>query len=198
MGRWLLLVLTALPLAARAQDAVDYGSIDAYSVPRADGRWPPALALGDSGDGFGLRVLSRATDRLMVLGEYQRLAYGGDATQQLRVGAGLAQPSGTGFFVTLDWHDLDRDDGIALGVHGRVAGAVAGPLSMYGQLGYLGMNTASFHYDGFEFTLGLTWDLPEPWGVFADYRATLLDDRDGVERLHRDELRLGLRFRFDC
>lgn len=199
MGRWpLLLVLAVLPLAAQAQDAVDYGSIDAYYVPQADGHWPPSLPLDDSGDGFGLRVLSRATDRLMVLGEYQRLAYGRDTTQQFRVGAGVAQPSTTGLFVTLDWLDLDRDDALALGLHGRVAGAVAGPLSLYGQLGYVGMDTGSFYYDGFEMTLGLTWDLPEPWGVFADYRATLLDDRDSVERLHRDELRVGLRFRFDC
>lgn len=199
MGRWpLLLGLAALPLAAPAQE-IDYGSIDAFYVPQADAAWPPALPLGPDGDGFGLRVLSRATGQWVVLGEYQRLAYGADATQQFRIGAGFApQPSTTGVYVTYDRLDLDREDANALGVHGRVAGRVAPPLSLYAELGYLGVDARSFYYDGFEFTFGLTWDLPEPWGLFADYRATLLDDRDATDKLHQDELRVGVRLRFDC
>lgn len=202
MGRWpLLLALLGAPLTAPAQAPapdIDYGSIDGYVVPQADASWPPGLALGDSGDGFGARVLSRATEQVMVLGEYQRLAYDDGTTQQFRIGAGLAQASTTGFFLTLDRLDLDRENATALGLHGRVAGTVAGPVSLYGQLGYLAVDARSFYYDGVEFTLGLTYDLREPWGLFADYRATLLDDHDRIDKLHRDELRVGVRFRFDC
>lgn len=201
MARWQLLICLGAvwPMAAPAQ-AIDYGSIDGFYVPQASTRWPAAYAAGEDGDGFGLRVLSRITDRVMFLGEYQYLAYGDPdaSTAQYRVGAGYALPSTTGVFLTYDRLDLDRENAQGLGVHGRIAGRVWQPLSLYGQLGYVGVDARSFYRDGFEFTLGATYDLPEPWGLFADYRATLLDDRDTTDRFHREELRVGVRFRFDC
>jgi opacity protein-like surface antigen len=192
-----------LPLAAQAQaqaQDIDYGSIDGFFVPHARAHWPPAFSADDRGNGGGVRVLSRATDWLMVLGEYQYLSYGDpDATTgQYRVGAGLALPSTSGFYLTYDHLDLDAENAIAFGLHGRLAGKLQDPVSLYASAGYLATDGSSFYYDGFEFNLGLTWDLPEPWGMFADYRATLLDDRDSDARLHRQEYRVGIRFRFDC
>lgn len=198
MVRWpLLLGLLALPVVAQSQD-IDYGSIDGFYLPQAHARWPTSMPLDDDGHGLGVRVLSRATEQLMVLGEYQYVEYGGAGTGQYRIGAGWALPSTAGVFLTYDHLDLHAEDGFAFGLHGRVAGEVAGPLSLYAQAGYLTTRGGSFYFDGFEFTLGLSYDLAEPWGLFADYRATLLDDRDSVERLHREALRVGLRFRFDC
>jgi hypothetical protein len=198
MVRQLLICLGALwPLAAPAQQ-VDYGSIDGFYVPYAGARWPDAADA--DGAGFGARVLSRATDRIMVLGELHALSYDdpGPSITQLRIGAGWALPSTTGVFATYDRLDLDTENANALGVHLRVAERVWQPLSLYGQAGYVVTDARSFYFDGFEFTLGATYDLPEPWGLFADYRATLLDDRDSTARLHREELRVGVRFRFDC
>lgn len=198
MLRWpLLLGLVALPVVALSQD-IDYGSLDGFYVPQARARWPTAMPLEDDGHGLGVRVLSRATDQLMVLGEYQYVGYGGAGTGQYRVGAGWTLPSTSGVFLTYDHLDLHAENGIAFGLHGRVAGEVVELLSLYAQAGYLTTRGSSFYFDGFEFTLGLSYDLAEPWGLFADYRATLLDDRDSVERLHREALRVGLRFRFDC
>jgi opacity protein-like surface antigen len=136
----------------------------------------------------------------MVLGEYDLLDFdaSGFAVGQYRVGAGLALPSTTGVFVTYDHLDLDRETAIAVGAHLRAAGRIAPPLTLYGTAGYLITRGDSFRYDGFELTGGVSYDLPEPWGVFTDYRATLLDDRDTIDRLHRGEWRVGARFRFDC
>jgi len=201
MIRWhvLLGLALSLPLAAQAQD-IDYGSIDGFYVPHASAHWPNSYAVDDDGNGAGFRVLSRATDLVMVLAEYQYLSYGDPAvtTGQYRIGAGLALPSTTGVFLTYDHLDLHVENAIAFGLHGRIAGQVAGPLSLYGEAGYLGVDASSFYFDGVEFTFGASYDLPKPWGLFADYRATLLDDRDATDELHREEWRVGVRFRFDC
>jgi hypothetical protein len=203
MVRWriVLCLMAVMPAAAPAQD-LDYGSIDGFYVPHAsvDTRGPGAAAIDDEGAGFGLRVLSRVTDRLMVTAEYQGRSYddSGLDTAQYRVGAGLALASTTGVFLTYDRLDLDAQDANGFGLHGRVAGRAGQSLSLYGDLAYLGVDAETFYYDGFELTLGAAWDLPAPWGLFADYRATRLDDRDNADRWHHRELRLGLRFRFDC
>jgi opacity protein-like surface antigen len=198
--RWhSLLCLALLPWTAAAQD-IDYGSIDGFYVPQASLRWTDTPAADDDGAGFGARVLSRVTDRLMVLGEYDFLDYdaSGFTVGQYRIGAGLALPSTTGVFLTYDHLDFDRETAFAFGAHLRAAGRIAAPVTLYGSAGYLITRGSSFDYDGFEFTGGVSYDLPEPWGLFADYRATLLDDRDTADKLHRGEWRVGVRFRFDC
>jgi opacity protein-like surface antigen len=198
--RWhRVLCLALLPGTVAAQE-IDYGSIDGFYVPQAALRWNSPPAVDDDGSGFGLRVLSRATDTLMVLAEVDQLDFdgAGGSTAQYRVGAGLALPSTTGAFLTYDHLDLDRETAIAFGLHGRLAARVAAPLTLYGSAGYVMTRGDSFYQDGFELTAGAAYDLPEPWGLFVDYRATLLDDRDSVAKLHRDELRVGVRFRFDC
>lgn len=197
MRRFLICLGAMWPFAAPAQQ-IDYGSIDGFYVPHANAR-RTAVADAD-GAGLGARVLSRVTDSFMVLGEYQNLSYRDAAPDlaQYRIGAGLALPSTTGVFVTYDRLDLDTENADGFGVHLRVAGRVWQPVSLYGQAGYMSVDARSFYFDGFEFTLGTTYDLPEPWGLFADYRATLLDDRDTTDRFHREELRVGVRFRFDC
>lgn len=194
-----LLGLALLPGAAVAQE-IDYGSIDGFYVPQASLRWSGTPAAGDEGYGVGLRVLSRATDRLMVLAEYDYLAFddSGFTLGQYRVGAGLAGPSTSGVYLTYDHLDLDRENAIAFGAHLRAAGRVAGPMTLYGTAGYLMTRGSSFYQDGFEIGGGAAYDLPEPWGLFVDYRATLLDDRDTADQLHRGEVRAGVRFRFDC
>ena len=201
MIRWhsLLCLAAALPCAVAAQE-IDYGSIDGFYVPQASLRWPGTPAADDDGDGLGVRVLSRATEHLMVLAELDSLRFDrSDYTVgQYRVGAGLALPSTTGVFLTYDHLDLDRESAFAFGAHLRVAGRVAAPLTLYGTAGYLMSRGSSFYEDGFELGAGAAYDLPEPWGVFADYRATLLDDRDTADKLHRGEWRVGVRFRFDC
>src|SRR5687767_3754834 len=203
MVRWriVLCLMAVVPAAAPAQD-IDYGSIDGFYVPLATAnlRGPGASAADDEGAGFGLRVLSRVTDRLMVTAEYQGLSFddSGLDTAQYRVGAGLALASTTGVFLTYDRLDLDAQDANGFGLHGRVAGRAARALSLYGDLAYLGVDAETFYHDGFELTFGAAWDLPAPWGLFADYRATRLDDRDSADRLRRRELRIGVRFRFDC
>jgi hypothetical protein len=202
MFRHALLCVAALaPVTAPAQDdAVDYGSIDGFYAPHASvsARWPAPRAVDDDGDGFGIRTLSRATDTLMVLTEYQHLSFEGLSTDQLRIGAGLAGPSTTGVYATYDRLDLDGEDANALGLHLRVAGRAAAPLTLYGAVGYLLVDAETFYYDGVEITAGAAWDLPAPWGLFVDYRATLLDDHDRDDALHHEVLRAGLRFRFDC
>lgn len=180
---------------------VDYGSIDGYGVPHAELRaqWPGTAAAGE-GTGFGLRVLSRATETLVVLAEAEHLDFddGAPDFRQYRVGAGLALPSTTGAYLTYDRLDFGAGDADAFGAHLRVAGYVAAPLMLYGQAGYVGVDTATFYYDGFELTAGAAWDFARPWGAFLDYRARLLDDRDGPDQLHQESVRVGVRFRFDC
>lgn len=199
MIRWhaMLCLAALLPCAVLAQD-IDFGSIDGFAVPHASLRWPGTA--DTDGHGLGLRVLSRATDHLMVLAEYQYLDYDGPEHHigQYRTGAGLALPSTTGVFLTYDHLDLGRENAAAFGLHFRGAGRVAPPITVYASAGYLTTRGRSFYYDGFELGLGAAYDLPEPWGLFADYRATLLDDRDTDGKLHRGEWRAGVRFRFDC
>lgn len=198
--RWHRVLCLALLPGTVAAQPIDYGSIDGFYVPWATLRWNSPPAVDDDGSGFGLRVLSRATDTVMVLAEVDQLDYdgAGGETVQYRVGAGLALPSTTGLFLTYDHLVLDRENAIAFGVHGRLAARVVTPLTLYGAAGYLMTRGSSFYHDGFELTAGASYDLPAPWGLFVDYRATLLDDRDSSQKLHRDEWRVGVRFRFDC
>ena len=196
--------------ALAAEPAVDYGSIDAFYLPVAsiDAQWPEARDFhNDGGNGYGVRFLGRVAGPLMVLGEFDRAKHdSGLDTDQFRVGVGYAGPSTSGVYLTFDHLNLGVDNGNGVALHGRVAGAVAGPLSLYLDAAYGGWDAARFYYDGFEFTLGATADLPQPsgfykdyqvlWGFFADYRLLLLDDGDSVDRLHQSQARVGVRWRF--
>jgi hypothetical protein len=195
----LLGVLLLGPGTALAQD-IDYGSIDGYYVPQATfaARWPASAALDEEGNGFGVRVMSRVTDTVMVLGEAQSLSHDSVDTLQVRVGVGLATPSTSGVFLTYDRLALDRDDANALGVHVRAAARADEQLLLYGDAAYLGADGDSFYYDGFEFTAGAAVDLDEPWGFFLDYRVLLLEDRDNDDRIDLRQFRVGVRYRFDC
>lgn len=192
-----MLVLT--PATALGQE-IDYGSVDAFYVPQAAfaARWPASPPLDEEGHGFGVRAMSRATDSLVVLGEAQSLALDAVDVTQIRIGAGLAAASTSGVYLTYDRLALDRDDANMLGLHLRAAGRPHRSFGLYADAAYVHADGDSFYYDGFELTAGATLDLEMPWGFFADYRAMLLEDRDNDDRLDLRQLRVGLRFRFDC
>ena len=190
---------------------VDYGSIDGFVAPLAsiEAAWPETLRRVDDsgfGFGFGARVLSRVTDTLVVTAEFDHGGYDALDTNLYRLGAGFAGPSTSGVFLTYDHRSLDVDTAKGFALHGRVAGTVLEPAGMiervglYGDLAYGGWDADNFYFDGFEFTLGTTLDLAKPWGLFADYRRLMLDDRDYSthDQLRLQEFRLGVRFRFDC
>ena len=206
MRRWQigLCALAVLPATAWAADPVpiDYGSIDAYLMPRAsiDAQWPESANLhNDSGNGFGLRVMSRVTDLVMFTGEYTRASHdSGVDTSEYRIGVGLAAPNTSGVFLTLERLALDLDNANGVALHGRLAGEVVAPVSAYVDAAYGAWDASRFFYDGFEFTVGATVDLPKPWGLFADYRIQLFDDGDTLDRVHTEQIRVGVRYRFDC
>ena len=195
----LLGVLALAPAIAQGQD-IDYGSIDAFVVPQASlaARWPASAGIDEDGTGFGLRTLSRATDALVVLAEAQTLSFDTVDALQVRIGAGLANASTSGAYLTYDRLDLDRDAANMLGLHLRAAGRPSERFSLYLDVAYLAADGDSFYYDGGELTAGATLDLKRPWGFFAEYRAMLLEDRDNDDRLDLRQLRAGLRYRFDC
>lgn len=203
MIRWhgWLCGMALLPASAMAQQ-IDYGSIDGFVMPRAsiDAQWPEPVNLhNDGGNGFGVRVMSRITDRVMFTGEYERASHdSGVDTSEYRIGAGLAAPSTSGVFLTYERLALDFDNANGIALHGRLADEILAPVSAYVDAAYGGWSASRFYYDGFEFTFGATVDLPMPWGLFADYRILLLDDGDSVDRLHLEQIRVGVRYRFDC
>lgn len=200
MIRHAFLSLALLAPAAALAEPVDYGSIDGYLVPSARlHAVRTGVDAADTGTGFGLRVLSRATEMLVVLAETEQVALDGALDfAQYRVGAGLAGPSTSGAYFTYDRYDFGAANADALGLHVRVAGRPAEWLQLYAQAGYVGANADSFYYDGFDLAAGVAWDIARPWGAFADYRALLLDDRDNPERIHERSVRVGVRFLFDC
>lgn len=201
MIRDAFICLALLAPGAALAEPLDYGSVDGYAVPDAHVRAvAPGVDVTETGKGAGIRVMSRATDTLVVLAEAEQLEVDNAMLEfaRYRIGAGLALPSTTGAYLTYDRLELGYDEADALGVHFRLAGYVAAPLLLYAQAGYLGADADSFYHDGFELGAGAAWDFAQPWGLFADYRALLLDDRQGPDRLHAREVRVGVRFRFDC
>lgn len=174
---------------------VGNNTVDIFAVPSADVDFNPG---DDSGDGWGLKGAFQVSRDVFLIGEYQSVEYDDEnrTLDQYRLGAafGRGASNGDGFFgdvqyVNFDLENADGQDGIA----GHVGFAV--PLSpqfrLFGEVGYIGTDD----FDGPEFIGGATFQFTPNVGLYADYRATRLED-DNDNNVDLDDFRIGARLIF--
>ena len=192
----------ASPLAA--QQGQSY--LDGFGIVKSDAE-AEVVDLGsseDEGDGYGVKA-QLGLGGVFLTGEYQSVEY--DDTElkldQIRGGLELGPGAGNGSglyaggeFVrfTFDYPDVsddDEEDQDGFGGHIGFALGLSPTVRLYGQAGYVKLDDI----DGPEYLAGLAVQLLPNLGLFADYRATDLEDDDENE-LSFDDVRVGARFYF--
>lgn len=201
-----LLVLSAfaaLPLAAQAGPA---GFLDVYYVPYAQ------IEFGDGpnevdvdGDGYGLHALINVTPNILLTGEYQQNTYdegvaGEPELETYRVGGGIQSPPDPrgrlalyGEYVHADVDGAgDAADGF--GVHVRAEYGFTEQLNVFGQIGYLRLDSDDDgSEDGPEFLVGGAFAFTPQFGAFVDYRMSRLEPDEGESDTKFSDVRVGLR-----
>jgi len=185
-----LLALSALIVSANAF-ATSFDSLDLFYV-----NGESETSAGDfDGDGFGGKFRGSVGDDFFFSGEYQNLsdADSGDYTEW-RAGLGLpfgryASVTTYGLleYINTEFDAADYDDDGA-GAHLGVLFNPAQRLSLYGQLGYVGMREA----DGYEWLVGAALQLRRWGGLFAEYRSSDLERDQTDGDLEHNSYRGGL------
>ncbi len=198
-----LIAAAALALSCGSAFAADTQSSDvrAFYVNESldDG------SADEDGNGFGFGANIIVLDHLFVPIEYSRTGYDFDVDlENLRVGVGYSasvSPVATLNFGAR-YHDYTiKGPGGKLGLDGYGAfvsgkAAISPSANFYGEINYqfLEDDTFSEDFDGFEFTIGASYDFGGP-GVFAEYRLSKLED-DFNNELELSAFRIGVLFSF--
>jgi len=177
--------------------ATSFDSLDLFYVTGETEVSPAgAASTSEDGNGYGVKFRGSVGEEFFFSGEYQSIEgedtdgdytewRGGFGVPFLQVNALTAY--GLVEYVNAEFENLGLEtDGIA----GHV-GALYSPtpwLSLYGQLGYMGLQDA----DGIEYLVGGAVQL-KPWvGVFAEYRVNDLDVSDADADLELKAIRAGI------
>ena len=196
MTRNLIAAVAACAFAAPAISAQGNNFVDGYFVISdidAGG--------SDDGDGFGVKGAGQVTDRIFFTGEYQSVEYDDSNADldQFRLGAGFGPgmgSSGEGIYGRVEYVNVDLDSEDEDGLGGTVGYAL--PLNkqfrLHGEVGYLYLDDT----DGPELLIGGTYRINQNFGIFADYRMSMLetDVGPGDQDVDIDDLRIGARFYF--
>lgn len=158
--------------------------------------------------GFGLGALG-LSDRHSLAYEYSAVEYdradlSGDGVGsqsvdldfvQLRLGYNFKIPMSEKLAITAVVEGINfkldsADSENGFGLHSKVQYQLFNTLSLYGQLGYVSVDDV----DGPEVKIGSTWQVNDRYHLFADYRASRLEDDDADFEV--DDLRIGIALLF--
>jgi hypothetical protein len=199
LGRACLGVLLAAPLAAQA---ADMAHLDVYYVPDSTLELESAGGASvesNDGDGFGVKLAAMLGESVFVAGEFQSVDYSftnvAAKSDTKRIGLGYKTPwpvyalaeyvraeAGT------DANELFDEDGWA--AHLGLKADMLRWLTLDARIGYQDVGDL----DGLEYVVGLGLNLDRNFGLFADYRVSVLENDNGETTA--EDIRAGLRFRF--
>lgn len=198
----LLCAMVAAPATALAEEGRG-GFVDIYYIPSAelDVDIPGFGTISDDGDGFGIKTMIPVAEQAVLTGEYQSAGYddSGIDISQLRLGVGIAAPSGSGAFVeyiSVDTEELTGSKTDGFGIHGRLARGGNGEIGIYGQIGYLILEDDFEDIDGIELAIGASIPVSGNLGVFLDLRKSPQKGKDSDVEVELTDIRLGARFSY--
>ncbi|MDP1539102.1 MAG: oligogalacturonate-specific porin KdgM family protein [Moraxellaceae bacterium] len=210
------LTLLAAVVALAPMSAMAGGSVDVFFIHNKAELKQGGNSVKEDGNGYGFRGIAELGNGLSLTASHQDTRIKGSnigtnlGIAETRVGLSYKHQvndqfsmTGNADFVQLD-AELDKNLGIGLALDGYAVGvgasfAVIDNLKVYGNLGYLNLGKLNNKtVDGFEYTVGASYDINQNIAGFIEYRlvdvdTTALGPKVSVDL---DTWRIGARYTF--
>lgn len=206
--------LLAAAVALAPMSAMAGGSVDVFFIHNKAEFKTGGASDKEDGNGYGFRGVAELGNNLSLTALHQdtRIKGGGVnfGVAETRVGLSYKHQindqftmTGNADFVQLDV-ELDKNLGFGLALDGYAIGvganfAVVDNLKVYGHLGYLNLGKlANDRVDGFEYTVGASYDINSNVAGFVEYRLADIDTKPGGTKVNvdLDTWRVGARYTF--